>query len=365
MAGMNENWLLKAVRQKPGGFVLWCLKTARQKPVEFVLPCLIALLAVVFLSVMFSDGAATFWGGKFGTANDDDINKTETLKFIGLGIGGVLAVIGALAVNRRADAQIKSAKAQVRNNELVEKGHIDERFKVAIQNLASEQPSARIASFYQFYYLAKNSEDIDFVRNISDILCAHLRYITNEDFYYEKTKNEPTEECQSLLDILFKPETLEINKNIFTEIKNRQINLQRTYLVNASLLRVNIEGAFCGFSNWKGVNFNSANLQKVKFPKTNLSHAEFYDTQLKYADFDCANLENAIFSHVDLKGTVFSQANLRNTQFFNSINANMGNFVNIEIDNETTILPPNITFTDNYENEYKTDEHGTPHKIEK
>ena len=67
--------------------------------------------------------------------------KPDALRLIGWGMGGVLAAIVALALNRRAAA--------------MEKGLIEERFKAATQGLADKQPSVRIAAFYQFYYFGE------------------------------------------------------------------------------------------------------------------------------------------------------------------------------------------------------------------
>ena len=131
-------------------------------------------------------------------------NKAEVLRLIGWGMSGVLAAIVAVGLNRRAAAMDKQ-------NDLTEKGHIDERFKVAVQGLAGEQPSVRIAAFYQFYYLAKDNPDMGFRSSIFDILCAHLRQITSAADYRENAESKkPTEECQSLLDVLFKK-----SRNVF------------------------------------------------------------------------------------------------------------------------------------------------------
>ena len=68
----------------------------------------------------------------------------------------------------------------------------------------------------------------DLPKIIFDILCSHLRQETSTDEYKEKAKERPTENIQSLLDILFKSEF----KSIFDGF---EVYLSRTHLLNADL----------------------------------------------------------------------------------------------------------------------------------
>ena len=75
------------------------------------------------------------------------ISKKETLGFIWTGMAGLLAVIGAIVVNRRAREQIKT-------NRLIEQGHNQDRFKAATEHLG--KPETQIAAYYEFCKLAEN-----------------------------------------------------------------------------------------------------------------------------------------------------------------------------------------------------------------
>ena len=232
----------------------------------------LAVLAFVFGSVMFSETMSMTAGGWFGT----QMNKLETLKFVAFGMGGILAALGAVAINRRASAQ-------VRNNELIEKGHIEERFKSATEGLGNDSSGARIAAFYQFYYLAKDNPNVDFRKNILGILCAHLRDMTRKESYREKEgKFQPTEECQILLNVLFKPEDEII---IFSELN---ANLRGVYLANADLNDANMQGADLSDANLFAVNLTHANLRGA-----NLKDAVCQNAQMHRTDLSDANLENA------------------------------------------------------------------------
>ena len=224
-------------------------------------------------------------------------SKKETIEFIAFGIGGLLAVMGAIAINHRAEAQNRIADAQAENNKLIEKGYIDERFKSATENLGNSRPIVRISAFYQFYYLAKNHPDVSFRNHIFDILCAHLRNMTSKNTYrgYEdQGKIKPTEECQTLLNVLFKPE----DEYVFNKF---HANLQSVYLVNADLEGANLSNAILSYAN-----FAYARLAEANFTNTNLVCADFTDAYLDHAIFHRSNLMDAKLKNV---------ASVRDTDF--------------------------------------------------
>ena len=241
-------------------------------------------------------------------------SKPDTLQLIGWGMGGVLAAIVALALNRRAAA--------------MEKGLIDERFKAAVQSLAGEQPSVRIAAFYQFYYLAKDSADIDFKSNIFEILCAHLRQMTSVPEYRDdKGRDNPTEECQSLLDVLFKK-----SQQIFSGMT---INMRGAYLVGtnlreASFVRANLQGAkiqkatFQG-ANASGASIESANASEANFREANVSAANFQGANVSKADFQKANVSKASFQKANVSAVNFKEANVSKASF-QKANVSAANF---------------------------------------
>ena len=239
--------------------------------------------------------------------------KKETIQLIAWGMSGMLAAIVATVINRRANAQD-------RNNELIEKGHINDRFQHAATNLGHVKRRVRITSFYQFYYLAKGSE-YDFRKNIFDILCDHLRHITSGQFYDKKEegKDAITDECQTLLNILFNPKGKPVFDEFHADLKN--INLPHADLSNA-----NIKKAKMHYANLSCAMFNNADLSGVDFTDANLSSANFHSACLVNAELSGAKLAGANFHNADLTGayfvgaiishsTSFSNANLANTNF--------------------------------------------------
>ena len=272
----------------------------------------LAFMSMIFIWIMFSEYMLLLVSSWLGTKCD----RAETLSSIGYGMGGVLAVIGAIAINRRAEAQTKSIKVQADSNELIAKRHIYERAQYAIGSLGNELPRPRIFAFYQLFYLAVESqdEDNDFNQSILDMLCAYLRDMTADKSY--KGKKYPTRECQILLNLLFRSE----NKHVFSKLN---ANLQGCHFVGAEFIQAESHPSTTfEDANLKRANFKIANMADVNFKRANLSNTNLWHAILSNADLSKANLSNADLWHVSLLNANLSEANLSNA---NLSNANLSN----------------------------------------
>ena len=241
----------------------------KQNPVlHFLVIVICALTFCLAVTLLTSEGGLV--AVLIGTQS-----KKETILFVFFGMGGILAAINAVAINRRADAQ-------ARNNELVEKGHINERFKSATENLGHDDASVRIASFYQFYYLAKEGEE-NFRRNIFEILCSRLRSISKCKSH-TKEDGRPTAECQTLLNILFHPKY----QPVFNKFKPdlRRAYLAWTNLGRMSLAHANLTLANLTCSDLKNTNLEGADLTRAILAGANLTNVDFKNVHsIKGADF--------------------------------------------------------------------------------
>ena len=286
-----------------------------------ILWVMLILMFIAFVGVIFIESIST------AVSRQLDIkNKAETLKFIGLGMSGVLATIGAIAINRRATAQIKNAEAQVDNNRLTEKGHIDERFKSATEHLGSERPMTRISAFYQFYYLAKDRQDNNFRKSIFDILCAYLRSMTQEKSYQEGNREQiALEECQTLLNILFKSS----DKSVFDGFV---ANLYKVNLKNTDLSDANLSGANLMNANLSGVNFARANLSEANLDHANLIEAQIDNANLNHANLNHVSLTNAHIYETDLSSASLREADLEDATIAD-VNLNCANLICAKINN--------------------------------
>ena len=281
MLSKIKNWVI----------ALWqIIRQILLQPTNALWAVLVAL-ASFFLWALVADK-----GGAVARLLEID-SKAEVLRLIGWGMGGVLAAIGVIALNRRAAALDKQ-------NSLTKKGNMDERFKTAVQNLGGERASGRIAAFYQFYYLAKDNIDKNFKNSILEILCAHLRQMTR---FPSKVGSYPTEECQSMLDILFRRA-----QNIFAGME------------------ANLSGADIG-----GADLRDAQIQRAKFENTTISNADFWHANVSGTDFSGADASKAYFYSTDVQHASFDRADLRGADFSHAKNMETASFKNIKMDAKT------------------------------
>ena len=227
----------------------------------------------------------------------DTPNKHETLKFIGLGMSGTVVGIGAIALNRRANAEIK-------NNRLTEKGRDDARFQSITENLGHSSASVRIAAFYRFYYYAsKKGQSDQFKKDVFEILCSYLRTMPKETSECKKKKEEYEMERQTLFNILFKDKFKSKGNGLIPD--NVSADLQHVHLDNMYLRESNLSGANLFNANLSSAFLFRANLSNADLLKANLSKATLFG-----ADFSDADLSLADLSDSSLKMTQLKNANL-------------------------------------------------------
>ena len=232
-------------------------------------------------------------------------NKKETIESIAFGMGGIIAAIVALAVNRRATAQEK-------NNELVEKGNINERFKSATEHLGHNDPIVRIAAFHQFCYLAKDHEDYNFRMSIFEILCSCLRSMSRDRSHLKEDRKErPTAECQTLLNTLFHP-------RYNFGFRGFQPDLRRVYLTRANLAQANLAGANLTRANLVKSKLKHANLTSAYCPHADLSDAILLNATINCAHLPHAKLRNAMLERADLSNVMLGYADLSGANFYRS-----------------------------------------------
>ena len=283
-------------------------------------------LGLFLLIIMFLTCEGGIFAWLLGTGT-----KKETIEFIAFGIGGLLAVIGAVALDHRASAQIE-------HNKLIEKGHVDERFKAAIQNLGNKEASVRIASFHQFCYLAENQPE-DFRESVFDILCAYLRAMPRDRSHLtEKKEKHPTEECETLLDILLDTD----DKHIFAKFT---ANMNNSYLVNTKFVDKNLSNAGLWKANLSEAALVRTNLSRARLLDANLSDAMFRDVNLSGANLWDANLSSALLEDVNLSGAKLFGADLSSV-FFDDVDLSNANLQKTQLKNADLIKVRSIKNAD-------------------
>ena len=254
---------------------------------------LLGVLVGLFVAVAFSEDAAKHVSQRLGI-HEKEGSKNETLKFLGIGMGGILVALQALASHKRAKAMEDAANAQARAtleqtdaNRLTEQGQRQERLKNAIEHLGHESDSVRMGGAYELFHLARDTQgrDAEALRQtVLDILCAHIRWTTGEDRYRKKHRWKPSEEVQSLLTLLFVRQ--------YEVFEDLQINLQGSWLNGADLWKGQLQGA----------DLNKAHLQKASLVMAHLQGAFLNGAQLQAANLDGAQMEGTFLSDARLQG---------------------------------------------------------------
>ena len=262
---------------------------------------LLVVLVVVFVVVMFPDCPKWIFN-LLGIAGTEE-PKYEALKFLGIGMGGVLVALQALMSYKRAKAmedtaksQAKATEEQAKANQHTEQGQRQERLKNAIEHLGHEKDSVRLGGAYELFHLAEDTEDLR--QTVLDILCAHIRQTTSEDKYREKHKSKPSEEIQSLLTLLFVQE-----HEVF---KDCHINLQGSWLHGANLKEARLAKAI----------LTRAHLQNAWLREAQLQGAYLIEARLQEADLSKAQLQGAYLLMADSRGAYLSQARLQGAYLY-------------------------------------------------
>ena len=254
---------------------------------------LLVVLVIAFVGVLAFECVE-----KYTSKLLDLPGKNETLKFLGIGMGGVVVALQALmsykrakAMEKSAEAQADAAKAQADAVSKTEQGQRQDRLKNAIEHLGHEKDSVRLGGAYELFHLAEDTEDLR--QTVLDILCSHIRQTTGESKYQEKYKSKPSEEVQSLLTLLFVQE-----HGVFTYLP---INLQGSWLNGAELSGADLRWAELSRAHLQGALLSGAHLQE----------AFLYDVQMQGAYLVRARLDGAYLYHAQLQRANLGVAWLR------------------------------------------------------
>ena len=279
---------------------LWHILVNR---LDVILAGLLIFLFLLFLAVMFSENVDECISQLLGVSQ-----KSEALKFLGIGRGGLLLALQALASHKRAkameeaaNAQAEATKHQAAANLNIEQGQRQERLKNAIEHLGDQSDSVRLGGAYELFHLAQDTEDLR--QTVLDILCAHIRRTTGEGKYREKHKSKPSEEVQSLLTLLFVQE-----HEVF---KGLRINLQGSWLNGADLNDARLEKAFLNLAYLQGTELLNAHLQGANLWTAHLQGANLLNAHLRGAYLGVARLQGANLGAAHLQGAYLGAARLQ------------------------------------------------------
>ena len=294
--------VIDSVMQRVGEYMSKVWRWLVDKTVV-ILVALLGVLFMLFLAVMFCEGAESCISDLLGLEE-----KHEVLKFLGIGMGGILLALQAFASHKRAkamedaaNAQAEATKQQAKANETTEQGLRQERLKNAIEHLGSSSASVRLGGTYELFHLAEDTKE--WRQTVLDILCAHIRGTTSGKEYREQYEARPSEEVQSLLTLLFVDEP-----DVFEGL---HINLWGSWLHGAKLLGTQLQRADFAKARLRGATLSEAQLQGADLSAAQLQGADLIEAQLQGANLTVTQLQGADLTEAQLQGADLSAAQLQ------------------------------------------------------
>ena len=209
--------------------------------------------------------------------------------FFGVWIS-IFGAIGLLYNIRISGKRLTNQQIQINSQSKSER---DSRFAKGIELLGNPTSSARTGAAYTLYFLAKDFRE-EYAKTVFDILCAHVRSITEDKTYRERYNIVPSTEIQTIVDLLFKEKD---NEHIFYRFK---ANLQSAFLHGINIAKGNLFRANLSFTDFAGADLNRAILEESTLHKTRFYGAVLTNTSFGYLkkaspNFDFANLESTHF----------------------------------------------------------------------
>ena len=220
--------------------------------------------------------------------------KYEALKFLGIGMGGLLVALQALMSYRRAKAMEDAVKK-------TEQGQQQDRLKNAIEHLGDDKESMRLGGTYELLHLAKDTEELR--QTVLNILCANIRRTTGDGEYRRRHKSKPSKEVQGLLTLLFVQE--------YEVFKGCHINLQESWLNGADLQEARLWKATLIGAHLQKADLCRAHLQRANLAEAHIEEASLSEAYLQGANLGLAHLQGAILREARLQGAILEGAYLQ------------------------------------------------------
>ena len=271
---------------------------------------IVVLLVILFFIFMRGYGDESHVLDNWLGTDEESNAKYRTLRLLALLLAGM---VGLFISNRRAKAMENQAKAQTKSVEEQVKANENKTFHEAIKHLGDSSASVRLGGIYALYDLALFNPEKR-LKNIIEILSAHVRTTTQEDEYQKKYKTKPSNEISSLLKLLSNLNTNYLFEN--EELSENKLetwyplDLSHAYLCGVILQEVDFRKAFFIRSNFSG-----AYLEGSHFEGAHLELPHFEGAKLAGSHFESAILHNPHFEGADLPESHFKGAYLPESHF--------------------------------------------------
>ncbi len=223
--------------------------------------------------------------------------------------------------NKQLEKQAEQIQLQGTQIELQSKSQRDSRFSKGVELLGNSNESARTGAAYSLFFLAKDYPE-EFKRPVFEVLCSHIRSMTNTEEYKTKNITRPSNEIQSVINLLFQnPESIDLFKELDADLMGcylKGVDLIEVNFTGAKLSRTNLEYSFICDATLENAFLVGTKLQNSTIKSSNLSNANLENSDLKGAYLSKINLSNAKLSNAELCKVTLSEVNLSDAQLIHS-----------------------------------------------
>ncbi len=234
--------------------------------------------------------------------------------------------------------------------ELQSKSQRDSRFSKGVELLGNANESARTGAAYSLFFLVKDYPE-EFAKPVFEILCSHVRSITTTEEYKKNNNKRPSNEIQSILNLLFKNQSLDLDGSFWSEereqeedeeyirntiFKDFSPNLSHSYLKYANLIGANLYGAQFSNSNLEGAFLAGSCLKESVFINSTLIGAKIYGANLSGSYFPSgtklnnADLREATLDGLTLDDIILDYAKISKKDFLNVLTVKKTNLEKVD-----------------------------------
>ena len=299
-------------------------------------------LALTVVSLLASIGLTVWFWDWLHPSAPTAVSSSETLRNVGLLIGGLLAFVfagwRAWVAERQANAARLQSETTLRQADTAQLSLLNERYQRGAEMLGSDVLAVRMGGIYALKRLAEE-HPAQYHIQIMDMFCAFARNPTAgpEDIVTERTGIVPFLSLREDIQAAVTAIGHRSQESIILEGKNDYVlnltgaclnhlrlenanlssvrlagaDLRGAYLPyanlsQAGLAEANLSGTTLAFADLSSSILRQANLSSAKLPLANLSGATLDDANLSSADLHAADLSEATLYGTILSGTDFS-----------------------------------------------------------
>ena len=290
---------------------------------------------VALLILVVGVGVSAWCWSWLHPSSPTEVSNSETLRNVGLLIGGLLAFVFA---GWRAWVAERQANAAQRQAETTQQSLLHERYQRGAEMLGSQDLTVRLGGIYALNHLAEEYPEQYYIQ-VMELLCAYARnpFGSPEGLVVSYEGTDPTsrlrEDIQAVVTFVgnrgekhtcleqqsgYQPNLtgsflchLQLEKGNLSSVRLGRADLRGAYLYGTDLTKAHLDfadltGSTMAFVNLTGSSLLEANLSSSKMGLANLYRATLDSANLSHVDLNSANLTGSSFMGTNLSGTDFS-----------------------------------------------------------